>query len=162
MSNKNILARLFALFLFITLAFCTEGAKEYTPVTKFDPERDPYTDLAAASEAASSTGKRIILDVGGEWCIWCHRLDDFIESNIEIKNKLEEYFIILKINFSPENKNEKFLAQYPEIAGYPHFFVLESDGKLLHSQNTGLLEENSSYSKEKIIEFLTRWAPDKQ
>jgi len=74
---------------------------------------------------------------------------------------LEENFIVLKINFSKENKNENFLSQYPQVAGYPHFFVLDKDGKLLHSQNTGELEKDKDYDKDKFIAFLNKWKPVK-
>ena len=115
-------------------------------------------------ETISSTkqlDKRIILDVGGEWCIWCHRIDAFMQNTKEVKSLLDENYIVLKVNYSKENKNEKFLSQYPAIEGYPHFFVLEKDGTLLHSQNTGELEKDKDYSKEKFIEFLNKWKPDK-
>lgn len=128
---------------------------------KFDPAKDPFKDLEAAVLKVKSENKRILLDVGGEWCIWCHRLDAFIESTEEIKEFLNENYITLKVNFSPENKNEKFLSQYPAIKGYPHMFVLDSDGKFLHSQDTGLLEKEKSYDKEKILGFLKQWAPEK-
>jgi len=128
---------------------------------KFDPTRDPNEDLKVAVEAAKNTNKRIILDVGGEWCIWCHRIDAFIQNTDEIKSLLEENFIVLKINYSKENKNEKFLSQYPQVAGYPHFFVLDEGGKLLHSQNTGELEKDKDYDKDKFIAFLNKWKPIK-
>ncbi len=101
--------------------------------------------------------KRIILDVGGEWCKWCHIIDKFIDEQTEINEYLNNHYILLKINYSEENKNEKFLSQYPEIEGYPHFFVLEKNGELLHSQNTGLLEEGKSYDPEKFMNFLKEW-----
>ncbi|HQF43899.1 MAG TPA: thioredoxin family protein [Ignavibacteriaceae bacterium] len=128
---------------------------------KFDPNRDPFEDLKITIEKAEQSGKRIILDVGGEWCIWCHRIDAFMRNTEEVKSLLEENYIVLKVNYSKENKNEKFLSQYPAIEGYPHFFVLEKDGTLLHSQNTGELEKDKDYSKEKFVEFLNKWKPDK-
>jgi len=128
---------------------------------KFDPARNPNDDLKAAVELAKNTDKRIVLDVGGEWCIWCHRIDAFIHSTKEIKSLLEENYIVLKINVSKENKNEKFLSQFPKVEGYPHFFVLDKDGKLLHSQNTGELEKDKDYDKDKFIAFLNKWKPVK-
>ncbi len=128
---------------------------------KFDPAANPFIDLKAAVNSATESNKNIILDVGGEWCIWCHRIDAFMHGTEEINSVLEENFILLKINFSKENKNEKFLSQYPAIEGYPHFFVLESDGKLLHSQNTGDLEKDKDYDKDKFLEFLNKWKPAK-
>lgn len=128
---------------------------------KFDPKRNPIEDVKNAVELAAEDHKRILLDVGGEWCIWCHRLDKFIEDNAEIKTYLNKNFIVLKVNNSEENKNEKFLAQFPEIPGYPHFFVLDVNGKFLHSQGTGELEKDKSYSAELLLNFLKKWAPKK-
>jgi hypothetical protein len=36
-------------------------------VAKYDVERDPSQDLADAVRNASASGKRILLEVGGEW-----------------------------------------------------------------------------------------------
>jgi thioredoxin-related protein len=123
---------------------------------KFDPTRNPVEDLKSAVKVATDSSKRILLDVGGEWCIWCHRIDEFIESNEDVKTALTSAFVVLKINFSKENKNEDFLSNFPKVDGYPHFFVLDSDGKFLHSQNTGDLEEGKSYSKQKFLEFIQK------
>lgn len=152
------------LFLFISILFycITLTAQNYTPMKSFDPNRNPEADLQVAINYAQSTDKRIILDVGGEWCIWCHRIDAFMESNKEIKDLVDKYFVIVKINYSKENKNEKFLSQYPAVAGYPHFFVLDKNGKLLHSQNTGELEKDKDYDKDKFIAFLNTWKPTKK
>lgn len=49
------------------------------------------------------------------------------------------------------------ISRYPDIRGYPHIFVLEGDGKFLHSQNTADLESGSSYSKEKMMQFISKW-----
>jgi len=140
----------------ITILAQTESTAE-----KFDPTRNPFDDLKITVENAQQSNKRIILDVGGEWCIWCHRIDAFMRGTEEIKTSLEKNFIVLKINYSKENKNENFLSQYPKVEGYPHFFVLDKNGKLLHSQNTGDLEKDKDYDKEKFIEVLNKWAPKK-
>ena len=150
--NKQFIIIFFYLFTAII------AAQQYEPVTKFDPTRNPEQDLKSAIEYAKKTNKRIILDVGGEWCIWCHRIDAFIDSHKEIKEFLDKHFIVVKINYSKENKNEKFLSKFPQIPGYPHFFVLDKDGKLLHSQDTGVLEKDKDYDEVKFMEFLMEWA----
>jgi len=155
----RILSVLMFSFLFITGFSFPQSESNYKPVTEFDPLRDPAKDVKEAVEEAKRSNRRIILDVGGDWCIWCHRLDEFIEKNNNLKTFLNKNFIIVKINYSKENKNEEFLSKYPEIPGYPHFFVLEKNGELLHSQNTGELEQDKGYSQEKLMAFLKKWAP---
>ncbi|MBW7842493.1 MAG: thioredoxin family protein [Ignavibacteriaceae bacterium] len=149
---------LIVLFLLFSFSSFAQNNKSHP---KFDPNRDPFEDLRITIKKAEQSDKRIILDVGGEWCIWCHRIDAFMQNTDEVKSLLEENYILLKVNFSKENKNEKFLSNYPSIDGYPHFFVLEKDGTLLHSQNTGELEKDKDYSKEKFVEFLDKWKPKK-
>jgi len=125
---------------------------------KFDPNRDAAKDIAEATALATKEHKRIILDVGGEWCIWCHKLDKFFEDNKDVSDFLHTKFIVVKLNYSKENKNEKVLANYPAIKGYPHLFVLENDGKLLHSQDTGELETGDHHDRDKVFNFLKKWA----
>jgi thioredoxin-related protein len=151
---KNI----FLVFAFLTASFSMIAQTEES-ANKFDPTKNPFDDLKITIEKAQQSNKRIILDVGGEWCIWCHRIDAFIENYKEIKSLIEKHFVVLKINYSKENKNEEFLSGYPEVQGYPHFFVLDKNGKLLHSQNTGELEKDKDYDAEKFIAFLTKWGP---
>lgn len=128
---------------------------------KFDPKADPVADLKTAVEKARSEHKRIILDVGGEWCVWCHYLDSFFAKNADLMKLREDNYVWLKINMSQANENKAFLAAYPEIQGYPHLFVLENDGTLLHSQHTNVLELGKSYDLGKMTEFLNKWAPVK-
>ncbi len=123
----------------------------------YDPNRDPQKDLASAIEKAQQTGQHILLKVGGEWCSWCHYLEKFFKSHPRLEEELLKRFIVVKVNYSKENKNEAFLSQFPKIEGYPHFFVLDSNGKLLHSQNTAELEEGKGYSPEKMREFIEKW-----
>jgi len=145
----------FVVFVILILSFSITAQKKERE--KFDPARDAATDIENAIVQATKANKRIMLDVGGEWCIWCHRLDEFILADKEIDSTLHANFIIVKVNYSKENKNEAVLAKYPKVAGYPHFFVLEKNGKFLFSKNTGELEKEKSYSKEKLMSFLKEW-----
>ena len=149
----------FIFLLIILFSFQIFAQSVYHPVLKFDPDRHPKTDLQNAIAEAQKSDKNIILDVGGDWCIWCHRIDAFIEGHTDIKNFLHENYVIMKVNYSPENKNENFLSEYPKIPGYPHFFVLDKDGRLLHSQDTGKLEEGRDYNPQKFMAFLKEWIP---
>jgi thioredoxin-related protein len=161
MKSRFILFILFCSFLYVnTNAYSLQEKNNKDSVShpKFDPSRDAEKDIKMAIKSAKKEKKRILLDVGGEWCIWCKRLDKLFTSNEEIIKILEEKYIIVKVNYSKENKNEKVLSKYPKVKGYPHLFVLESTGKLLHSQDTGDLENGKDgHDPLKVIEFLKKW-----
>lgn len=134
-------------------------SEKYVPVHTYDPKRDADRDIKDAVAEAKRTGKRVLLEVGGEWCIWCHHMDDFFAQHAELLALREKSFIMVKINFSEENRNEQVLSRYPKIPGYPHLFVLDKDGTLLHSEDTSLLEEGKSYNLDKFMAFLKEWSP---
>jgi thioredoxin-related protein len=149
------------LFITALLVFTFVGLSFPQEREKFDPQRDAAKDIKAAVTQAKKDGKPILLDVGGEWCIWCHRLDQFFADNKDINNILRTKYVIVKVNYSPENKNEKVLSQYPKIPGYPHIFILDKNGKFIHSQDTGELEKDKGYDRDKVIAFLNKWSVSK-
>jgi thioredoxin-related protein len=124
----------------------------------FDPTRDAARDLEAAKVEAQRTGSRILLDVGGNWCSWCRLMDKWFTERAAVREARDKAFVVVPVNFSPENKNEAFLGQYPKIDGYPHFFVLDAQGKLVRDQSTGALEEGHGYSEAKMMAFIAAWS----
>jgi thiol:disulfide interchange protein len=138
-----------------------QESSKYVPVHEYDPQRDAAADIARAVAEAKRAKKNVLLEVGGKWCVWCRIMDSYFEANPDVLKLREDNFVTVKINFSPENENREVLSKYGEIPGYPHLFVLDSEGKLIQSQGTGELEEGKSYNKEKFVGFLRKWSPSK-
>jgi thiol:disulfide interchange protein len=126
---------------------------------KFDPARDAAADVAQAVATAKAQDKRVLVDVGGEWCAWCHIMDRFFAADAQALALREQGFVFVKVNYSKENKNEALLSRWPRVKGYPHLFVLGPDGALLHSQDTGALEAGKGYDRVKFMAFLRTWSP---
>jgi thiol:disulfide interchange protein len=137
------------------------AVKPVYSVESYDPKRDAAEDLKQTIAKAKPAGKRILVQVGGDWCGWCHLMNKYFHENEKVATALQKDFIIQKVNYSEENRNEVFLSKYPKVKGYPHLFVLESDGTLLHSQDTSELEEGKGYNERVVLEFLAKWAPKK-
>jgi len=131
--------------------------KAYVPVTRFDPSRNALQDIGLAITEAGRSNRRVLLDVGGEWCIWCRRMDSTFAKNRDLGALLHEKFVVVKVNYSKENKNEEALGRLPKIPGYPHLFVLSEEGLLLHSQDTAELESGKGYDVEKLRTFILQW-----
>ncbi|MGI8470085.1 MAG: thioredoxin family protein [Pyrinomonadaceae bacterium] len=160
----------FALFILGSSAIFAQTAAPSKTVSKtveiverekFDPTKNPNDDLQTAIAAATKQNKRIVLDVGGEWCGWCIHMDKFLAARADLKKLRDENFVWVKINMSEENENKEFLSKYPEIKGYPHLFVLEKDGSLLKSKDTSELEDGKTYNPQKFMDFLKEYAPVK-
>lgn len=147
----------------IACATLSKASSKNATETSFDPNiyslsSDPAQDLQKTIIVARKENKRILLEIGGDWCIWCRIMDDFYKTHNDLLKLREDKYVLLKVNYSSENKNQTFLSQYPSIPGFPHIFILESDGSFLHSQNTSDLEEGQSYNLGKFTAFLQSWA----
>lgn len=131
----------------------------YAPMKEYDPKRDAAKDVAAAIKEAQRTNKNVLVEIGGQWCIWCKYLDKFFADNSALTQYRDENYVMVKVNFSPENKNEALISKYGKVPGYPHFFVLDKNGKLLHSQDTSKLEQGRGYNMTAVASFLREWSP---
>lgn len=148
----------------ITFSFGNNGylpppPEEDDKATGYDPKRDPAADLKAAEAEAQQTHKHIILEVGGDWCIWCAYMDKFFAHHSDINALLQSNYVVVKVNWSQENHNDDFLHQYAMINSFPFLIVLDENGKLLQAQRTGVLEGVMTYDPGKMKEFLNRWKP---
>jgi len=125
--------------------------------TGYDAKRDPYADSQAALKLARDTDRKLLIEVGGDWCSWCHVLDRFLKENVRVASRLHETFVLLKVNVSDANENASFMATLPPAMGYPHMYITDSSGVVLHSQNTAQLIENNEYSEQQFMTFLDYW-----
>jgi thiol:disulfide interchange protein len=124
----------------------------------FDSSRNAAKDIAVAVKSAKAQHKHVLLDVGGNWCPWCKKLNGCMEGDPAIAKFLKAKYVVVKVNWSPENQNTSVLSKYPKIEGYPHLFVLDGAGKLLRSQETDALEAGDHHDPAKVLAFLKKWA----
>ena len=117
-------------------------------------------DVATAAAIAKAQGKRVIVDVGGQWCSWCHILDRFIAAQCRRPLRCATAgYVWVKVNWSKENRTRRCYRAGRGSMAIRISSCSTRDGKLLHSQDTGLLESGTGYDKAKFIAFLRAWAP---
>lgn len=128
----------------------------------YNPQADAQADVARAIADAQAQGKHVLLQVGGNWCPWCIKLHQFMESNADIKTYLSDNYIVVKVNYSKENKNLELLERLgnPQRFGFPVLVILDVQGQRLHTQDTGLLESGDGYDIKKVQSVLKGWSPE--
>ncbi len=136
------------------------GKPAAAPAPIYDAGRDAGKDIAAAVALAAASHKRVMVFVGGYWCVWSVELEKFCAATPEIMEFRDKNYVSVKVFHSPSRSAPPGpLAGYPKIAGYPHIYVLDSGGKMLCSQDTAQLEGADGYSRDKFMAFLRQWAP---
>lgn len=148
-------------YLFTALIFLSLNAFAGDTARLYNPKADVNKDVAAAVATAKKEGKHVLIQVGGNWCIWCYRFHDFVAKDTALTRILEANYVVYHLNWSPENKNLAYLKKlgYPQRFGFPAFVVLDAGGTRLHTQDSGLLEEGKGYSAEKVKTFFLNWSP---
>lgn len=125
----------------------------------YDPSLDGMKQIEEAVTAAKTSGRHVLVQYGGNWCPWCIKFDGFSKSDPEISRIISENYIPVKLNYSPENKNESsnvYLGN-PVRFGFPVFIILDAKGKVIHIQDSGLLESGEGYDQKKVAGFLGKW-----
>jgi len=147
---------------FLTLLFlCSAAVIGQQKRVLYHPEADAAAELDAAIAQAAKGGKHVLVQVGGNWCPWCLRLDSLTTYNPEIRDMIAKDYEFVLINYSKENKNLPILArlEYPQRFGFPVLVVLDSNGERLHTQDSGFLEGGGRHDPEKVKTFLRAWTP---
>jgi len=126
----------------------------------YHPEENAKEGISSAVKEAKATGKQVLVEIGGNWCIWCARFNDFVSSDKSLDSLVNSNYVVYHLNYSKENKNTDLLAKYefPQRFGFPVFLILNEKGDLLHTQSSWYLEDGKkSYDKEKVTAFFTDW-----
>jgi len=142
----------------MTLPASAINADELSKYSKvYDEKSDPFKDANAAIKLAGETQRNVLIEIGGNWCSWCKKMDAFLAENPEVYQKLHNEFVLLKVSVSDSNENEAFMKSLPPVLGYPHMYVSTSSGKMILSKDTAELLNGEQYSKKQWLAFLNKW-----
>jgi thiol:disulfide interchange protein len=124
----------------------------------YSAEADPKAEIAAALKQAGLQHKRVILDFGGDWCGDCQVLDIYFHQspNLEL---LDKNFLLVHVDIGRFDKNLDIPEKYniPLKKGVPALAVLDSNGKLLYSQQAAEFGDMRYMYATSVTDFLNRW-----
>jgi thioredoxin-related protein len=147
-----------ALTMIIGLLSLSLSAQQTVKI--YNPEADAKAEVAAAVAKAAAEGKHVFLQVGGNWCPWCVRFHNMVADDAKLDSLVKANYVVVKVNYSKENDNHQFLSTlgYPQRFGFPVFVILDEKGKVLHTQDSGYLEQDKGYNREKVERLFTMWS----
>lgn len=148
-------------YLFPALLFFSMQATSTDTTKLYHPYANAAEDVKAAVAKAKKEKKHVLIQVGGNWCVWCYRFNAFVQTDTTLKRLADDNFVIYHLNYSPENKNGSYLKKlgFPQRFGFPVLVVLDANGNRIHTQDSGLLEKGNGYDKDKVKAFFANWSP---
>ncbi len=145
--------------ILLAIAFMAIGAPAaHARDLGYDPKADPFDQYHEAVAIAEAEKKLVLVIAGGDWCRWCHVLNRFLDRNLDIQQRLEDAFVVVKVYVGDENYNADFFEQLPEARGAPQFWIISPERNVLASQSTGALERGKNgYDKHEFLQFIAHW-----
>jgi thioredoxin-related protein len=149
------------LIAIILCSFAQAFSQDLAKFNLYHPEENAKAGISSAVKEAKESGKHVLVEIGGNWCIWCARFNDFVTNDKSLDSSVSNNYIVYHLNYSKENKNTDLLAkyQYPQRFGFPVFLILNEKGDLIHTQSSWYLEDGKkSYDKGKVAAFFNDWS----
>lgn len=146
--------------LTIILGLLSLGLSAQQTIKIYNPEADAKSEVAAAVAKAAAERKRVFIQIGGNWCPWCVKFHKMVSEDAKLDSLVQANYVVVKVNYSKENTNHELLATfgYPQRFGFPVFVILDAKGNVLHTQDSGYLEQDKEYSREKVERLFRMWS----
>ena len=126
----------------------------------YDEATDADAAVAAAFARARANGKRVLIDLGGNWCADCRILDAVMDLP-EMRAFMAAHFEIVSVDVGRFNKNLQIPARWglgKLEKGVPTIIIADADGKAVNISNAADLESARSMTPQGIADWLARWA----
>lgn len=128
----------------------------------YDEQINAMEQIDQAIQEAQATGRKVICQVGGNWCPWCLRFANFITNDQEIATIIKKNYVYIHVNTSKANKNEEAMLRLgnPGRFGYPVFVILDKEGRVMQTQKSDYMELDKGYDRKKVLEFFLSWTDE--
>ena len=160
---RKLLLSLIVVFFILSVNAQTAAKKVY------NEDINPIEQIEKAIAKAKSEGKFVVCQVGGNWCPWCLRFAAFITNDTAISKVIGENFEYIHVNYNPRKSESAEKEQQAKALmkrldncgrfGFPVLVVLDENGRVVHIQDSGLLEEGEGYNQKKVLGFFKGWTP---
>ncbi len=123
----------------------------------YDTEADAHAQVTAAFAQAKATGRKVMIDFGGNWCPDCRMLAGVLAAP-EVKPWAQQGYVTVLVDVGRFKKNLDIAAQYGvKITAVPTVLVITPDGKLLNKDNVFALSNARSMSPQAVVDLLADW-----
>jgi thiol:disulfide interchange protein len=118
--------------------------------------------LDAAFADARRSGRRVLVDLGGNWCSWCRMLDAVMELP-KAKPWIDANFVVVPVavastHTSGADRNLQVLRRFGvgKVDGVPWLVIADPDGHVLVSSDA--VTDDAHHTPQSMLDWLAHWA----
>ena len=136
--------------------------KELTvPDAPYDEKANADAQVDAAIARAKKSGKRVMIDLGGNWCADCRIMAGLMELP-EMERFLNAHYEIVSVDVGRFNRNLQIPARYgitQRLEGVPAFLVVTTEGKLVNAGRVSAIQDARHMTPQALADWLAQWTP---
>jgi len=136
--------------------------KELTvPDAPYNEKANADAQVDAAIARAKKNGKRVMIDLGGNWCADCRIMAGLMELP-EMERFLNAHYEIVSVDVGRFNRNLQIPARYgitQRLEGVPAFLVVTTDGKLINAGRVSAIQDARHMTPQALADWLAQWTP---
>ena len=128
--------------------------------TPYDTAANADKDVAAAFARARLSGKRVLIDLGGNWCGDCVVLAN-IMALPQVQPFIAAHYEVVSVDVGRSSKNLQIPARFGVDlrGGVPTVLIVEPDGKtLVDAGHIAALEDARNMTPQGVADWLAQWA----
>ena len=126
----------------------------------YDEKANANAQVDRAFAKAKKSGKRVLIDLGGNWCPDCIVLANFLELP-EMRRFMETYYEEVLVDVGRFNRNLQIPAKFgitERLKGVPALLIATPDGKLVNGENVFATANANSMTPQAIAAYLAKYA----
>ena len=116
--------------------------------------------MAAAFARAKASHKRVMIDLGGNWCVDCIVLANFMKLP-EMQRFMAAHYEVVTVDVGRFNRNLQIPARFgitKRLEGVPALLIATPDGKLVNDKDVFATASASEMTPKSVADYLAKYA----
>ena len=126
----------------------------------YDEHANADTAVAAAFARAKKSGKRVLIDLGGNWCVDCVVLANFVEQPA-IKKFVAAHYEWVAVDVGRFDRNLQIPARFgltKRLTGVPTLIIATPDGRQVNQNDVFAVSDARSMTPQALADYLSKYA----
>jgi thiol-disulfide isomerase/thioredoxin len=130
------------------------------PTTPYDEAANADALVKAAFDRAKKSHKRVLLDLGGNWCGDCRILAGVMELP-NVRRFLARHYEVVSVDVGRFDKNLQIPARFgftKRLLGVPTVLIVTSRGKVVNGSDVFALSDARHMAPQAVVDWLAKYA----
>jgi len=126
----------------------------------YDEAANADAQVAAAFARAQKSHKRVLIDLGGNWCGDCIILANFVKLP-EMRRFMDAHYEEVSVDVGRFNRNLQIPARFgvtKRLDGVPALLIATADGKLVNGANIFATADARNMTPQALADYLAKYA----